>query len=371
MRVRNEVDEGAEYEVVKKAMLKVEDETAEAYGYKVFELTGEKMKTMSGDEIVDAGLKLARGLFQECSDVEECAYVLAKTIIKQGLPVAGRIYLDNRECTNVRLFREHVRNWRTGRAPNNFYKPLALREENRRDYPGRGYREREYSDKGYRERDKEYQERSYGRENHVRDQREKIVCQNCGKFGHKAPDCRVKPQQGNGLPRPPVSVCYVCKGEGHRSYDCPSKKGPPERKREHVTARVAPLSNSVKGNSKENVVEGKVNGRSACILLDSGADVGMVPRALIGSNPVNRGEIILTDAHKNRVTHRCTEVNFDINGNILRRVVAIDEDNDESPVNCILPVNLRNPEESAKFIEASLWLSMEGMIWQPLLTTTK
>ena len=44
----------------------------------------------------------------------------------------------------------------------------------------------------------------------------------CGKYGHKAKDCRAKKRTGKD--KTISIVCYTCQGIGHKSNTCPSKK---------------------------------------------------------------------------------------------------------------------------------------------------
>ena len=60
-------------------------------------------------------------------------------------------------------------------------------------------------------------------------------------------------------------------------------------KKEPVFGRVAKIV--VGAKKKGNVAWDLVNGVRGRILVDSGAEVGMVPRSLVGSDAVNCGEM--------------------------------------------------------------------------------
>ncbi len=53
-------------------------------------------------------------------------------------------------------------------------------------------------------------------------------------------------------------------------------------KKEPGTGRVAAKNKTTsRGGGKKNVVRGKVNGKEVCILVDTGADYDLVPRAVV------------------------------------------------------------------------------------------
>jgi len=79
-----------------------------------------------------------------------------------------------------------------------------------------------------------------------------------------------------GGERPQVVTCFTCGKEGHRSPECPSKKVGAPVKKTAPTSRISLISTNKK--SKANVVWGKVNGVSCKVLVDSGAEIAMVPR---------------------------------------------------------------------------------------------
>ena len=69
-------DDGADYDTVKSALMKAVGETTTTYGYRIFGMTGESVKTQTGDEIVDQIVRNCRGLFQDARCVEDCVFTL-------------------------------------------------------------------------------------------------------------------------------------------------------------------------------------------------------------------------------------------------------------------------------------------------------
>ncbi len=72
VRISSLMDEGAAYEVIREALMKAVGETPITYGHRIFEMSGEAVKAMTGDEIVVLISRNCRGLFQGTKSVEDC-----------------------------------------------------------------------------------------------------------------------------------------------------------------------------------------------------------------------------------------------------------------------------------------------------------
>ena len=101
-------------------------------------------------------------------------------------------------------------------------------------------------------------------------------CFKCGKVGHKAADCW---QGEKGVPGAKQSdgtstkiVCFICGVEGHKATSCPSKTNKGGAK----PVRQLSLRESV-----DTVMKGTVNGKGASLLLDSGANITVVPENMV------------------------------------------------------------------------------------------
>ena len=132
----------------------------------------------------------------------------------------------------------------------------------------------------------------YGNGNHVvRDIKEvnssrpwQPSCFKCGKPGHKAADCWRGGSDGPKVGGAPVAgnapkiICHTCGVEGHKSPQCP-RRG----KGSGNGAEAAPKSiGRIRvEQSDRNKVEGRVNGHETLVLLDSGADISVVPANLV------------------------------------------------------------------------------------------
>ncbi len=76
-------------------------------------------------------------------------------------------------------------------------------------------------------------------------------------------------------------------------------------KKEPGSGRMASLSTAVPGNAeKKNVALGKVNGAETRILVDIGADLGLVPRVLVLDDAMDCGEKYIAGVHGHMVLHK-------------------------------------------------------------------
>ena len=115
-----------------------------------------------------------------------------------------------------------------------------------------------------------------------------LTCFKCGKVGHKAIDC----WQGKGSSQSKVVpaggssgykiTCFTCGEEGHKSPQCPrNNKGEKPGGKDVKPKPVKRVWHSQPGCAQ---VEGVVNGHVTMVLLDSGADITLVPESLVDPN---------------------------------------------------------------------------------------
>ncbi|GJT46329.1 putative reverse transcriptase domain-containing protein [Tanacetum coccineum] len=140
----------------------------------------------------------------------------------------------------------------------------------------------------------------------------KVVCNNCGKTGHMARDCKGKAVATGANARPTVT-CYDCGEKGHTRNYFPKRKDP---QGEEARGRAYVIKDTEKQQGP-NVVTGTflLNNRYAIVLFDSGSDKSFVNTSfshLIDINPVRLDtsyEVELADgrvASTNTVLRGCT-----------------------------------------------------------------
>ncbi|GJV74001.1 putative reverse transcriptase domain-containing protein [Tanacetum coccineum] len=140
----------------------------------------------------------------------------------------------------------------------------------------------------------------------------KVVCNNCGKTGHMARDCKGK-VVATGVNARSTVTCYDCEEKGHTRNYCPKRKDP---QGEEARGRAYVIKDTEKQQGP-NVVTGTflLNNRHATVLFDSGSDKSFLNTSfshLIDINPVRLDtsyEVELADgrvASTNTVLRGCT-----------------------------------------------------------------
>ncbi|EFP10207.1 hypothetical protein CRE_24081 [Caenorhabditis remanei] len=92
-------------------------------------------------------------------------------------------------------------------------------------------------------------------------------CWNCGKRGHRKPDC----------PKP-LTTCFDCQKKGDMSSFCRSRKDSSSRKTQHVAIVGGASSEDAEVNSVRQYVSVDVNSESVEFQLDTGSDITLIGR---------------------------------------------------------------------------------------------
>ena len=224
------------------------------FGFKV-----DQSKGLTADQLYHTGQQLSRRMLAPGRLNEEMEFALVKGWIGMVIPRKARAAMDARVTENAAELVSVLQDF------------LALEGEGRTatfKKSGGAY-VREFA------RDKPFQ----------------VTCFKCGKVGHKAADCwkgsSSVPKSGT-VPSTGVApkiVCHTCGVEGHKSPQCPRRgKGSAE-------VKPKPVKRIWKKQPKSLLLDGIVNGHEAQVLLDSGADISVVPADMVADSQLCQEQV--------------------------------------------------------------------------------
>ncbi|PIC15867.1 hypothetical protein B9Z55_022683 [Caenorhabditis nigoni] len=90
-------------------------------------------------------------------------------------------------------------------------------------------------------------------------------CWNCGKSGHKKPECSKA-----------LTTCFNCQKTGHLSKFCKSKRSPGPQRTQNVKVVGGTAAEDVQVNSVRQYVSATVEGKSVDFQLDTGSDITLI-----------------------------------------------------------------------------------------------
>ena len=210
----------------------------------------EQCKGLSAGELYQKGVKLVRRILGPCVISPESEFALLKGWVYTVIPKRARASLDARVVTKAAELVAALQDFLTLEGESGTGVTAVFRSR-----VGEGFRERS-----------------------------SLTCFTCGKIGHKAIDCWQEkggasaPREGAAGQKPKI-VCFTCGVEGHKSPQCPmnirTEEGDGKR------ARPRPINRIWIKPSGCAQLEGVVNGHEAQVVLDSGADISVVPENLV------------------------------------------------------------------------------------------
>ncbi len=341
MRVAQARDNEDEYGEIKRILLKAMGETAITYGNQLLEANGDLFKGMTTGGIADWLLRVTKGMCQGTKTIEECMLAIALAVLRRSLPPSGKAFLEMRKIGEWGELREALEDWMSGRQRGNFYRPLGSGpSEVNRGYRGTVDKESWYGRGG--------KAQGTGSGDKVGNTYGVVTCYSCGEKGHRASECRRDRQGSSYIAR--VPTCYNCGKVGHKSPECMVKKGMVTVKKEPNPTKMSMLRRA-KSGQVENVAYGVVNGMRTKVLIDSGAELGSVPKALVPEGVERCGDVYVRGYGGMEKKYRSCMSEIVVGGH--RKVIrAIIDESESSGVTCLVPVSLVDDREATAYREA-------------------
>jgi len=143
-------------------------------------------------------------------------------------------------------------------------------------------------------------------------------CFNCGKPGHRAFECRntqgAYSRFSNNL-RP--GACFICGQPGHKAPECPNRgntkeEAPSVFKNSTGENKGEKKINVVDIGTHPNIVEAMINGNLVRLVVDSGAQISVVPEAIVKEDQITNDFVLLEGIAKKKIPAKLALIPFKI-----------------------------------------------------------
>ena len=264
-------DGGLDYWAVRTAFLKGCGYTPSLAGDEFFSFRHEHLKGLAGEQVYKKGAQLLRRMVAPTVLDKDTVFKIVKHWVYNCVGRRARAVLEAREIEGADALARGLQDFLSHEGEKVPGKSAVFGG----DHPGT--KKQAYHSDPERERRKAGNAGSNGGSSHLK-------CFKCGKPGHKAADCWGSAgKQAEGSNK---IICYICGVEGHKATTCPGKK---EAQKGANTKQVKRLKLA---EALDTLVEGRVNGRRASLLLDSGAHITVVPETMVGEE-LRTGEYVI------------------------------------------------------------------------------
>ena len=275
----------ADYQEARNKLLKSHGYTPRVAADKFFGFRVEHSRGLTADQLYYTGQQLSRRMLAPGRLTEELEFSLVKGWVGTVLPRKARAAMDARVTESAT---ELIAVLQDFLALEGDGKTATFKKNGGGEFVNRDVREV------------------------ARDRSFQANCYKCGKVGHKAADCW---KGGSGGPKggavpvvgaAPKIICHTCGVEGHKSPQCPRRGN----KSGSAEVKPKPVKRMIMNKSKSLKMEGTVNGHVTQVLLDSGADVSVVPAGMVEDSQLVQEQVVVTGFGGSPMVLPMAEVQF-------------------------------------------------------------
>ena len=325
-------DEGLDYWAVRTALLKGCGYTPSLAGEAYYAFRHEHLKGMAGEQVYKKGAQLLKRMIAPTVLDKETVFKIVKPWVYACVGRRARSVLEAREIDDADALARGLQDYLSHEGDKVPGKSAVFGG----DHPS--VRRQAYHSDPEREKRKAGTAGSNGGSSSMK-------CFKCGKPGHKAADCW---QGGPGKQAEGSSkiICYICGVEGHKATTCPGKKEAQEGasvKKIHSIKLVQQIR-LAEGEVEDSIIQGKVNGRGASLVLDSGAHITIVPEEMVEEELRADEWVVLEGFQAEPRMVPTAKVRFEINGmDEWEETVALAPAEEGKEAEVIYGLRLRSP----------------------------